>query len=79
MSEVPGARITVGERERALRELAEHLGAGRLTLTEYEDRAAAAAAATTTPALAVQLTDLTRALPPAAPGPPPQTTPPLAG
>ncbi|WP_432278252.1 DUF1707 domain-containing protein, partial [Nocardia carnea] len=39
MSELPGARITVGERERALRELAEHLGAGRLTLDDYEDRA----------------------------------------
>lgn len=74
MSELPGARITVGERERALRELAEHLGAGRLTLTEYEDRAAAAAAATTTPELAVLFTDLPGAVPPPAPAQPADPT-----
>ncbi|NKY59844.1 DUF1707 SHOCT-like domain-containing protein [Nocardia flavorosea] len=58
MSELPGARITVGERERALRELAEHLGAGRLTLTDYEERAAAATVATTRPELAVLFADM---------------------
>lgn len=73
MSELPGARITVGERERALRELAEHLGAGRLTLTDYEERAAAAAAAITTPELARLFTDLPAAPPP--PAPRPQTDP----
>lgn len=71
MSELPGARITVGERERALRELAEHLGAGRLTLTDYEERAAAAAAAITTPELARLFTDLPPAPPPPAPRPQP--------
>ncbi|MEU1986287.1 DUF1707 domain-containing protein [Nocardia sp. NPDC019395] len=67
MSELPGARITVGERDRALQELAEHLGAGRLTLTEYEQRTAAAAAVTTTPELAALFTDLPAAAPPPAP------------
>ncbi|MEU4314116.1 DUF1707 domain-containing protein [Nocardia sp. NPDC024068] len=76
MSELPGARITVTERDRALRELAEHLGAGRLTLTEYERRSAAAAAAVTIPELAALFTDL-----PAAPAPaaPPQPSDPAAG
>lgn len=66
MSELPGARITVGERERALRELADHLGTGRLTLADYEERVAVATAATTTPELAVLFTDLPG--PPAPPG-----------
>ncbi|WP_280397788.1 DUF1707 SHOCT-like domain-containing protein [Nocardia carnea] len=74
MSELPGARITVGERERAMRELAEHLGAGRLTLADYEERAAAAAAAVTTPELARLFTDL-----PAAPAPPAPPADPAAG
>lgn len=74
MSELPGARITVGERERALRELAGHLGAGRLTLTEYEERAATAAAATTTPELAALFTDLPVDVPPPAPSRPADPT-----
>ncbi|MFI1461042.1 DUF1707 domain-containing protein [Nocardia carnea] len=76
MSELPGARISVGERERALRELAEHLGAGRLTLGDYEDRAGAVTAATTTAELARLFTDL-----PAAPAPSiaPQPTDPAMG
>ncbi|MGI5220902.1 DUF1707 domain-containing protein [Nocardia sp. CA-290969] len=74
MSELPGARITVGERERAMRELAEHLGAGRLTLTDYEERAAAATAAITTPELARLFADL-----PAAPAPPAPPPDPAAG
>ncbi|WP_063062917.1 DUF1707 SHOCT-like domain-containing protein [Nocardia sienata] len=66
MSELPGARITVEQRDRALRELAEHLGTGLLTLTEYEERAAAVTAARTTPELAALFTDLPA--PPATPG-----------
>ncbi|WP_063129472.1 DUF1707 SHOCT-like domain-containing protein [Nocardia fusca] len=58
MSELPGARITVEQRDRALRELAEHLGSGLLTLTEYEERTAAVTAARTTPELAALFTDL---------------------
>lgn len=74
MSELPGARITVSERDRALRELAEHLGAGRLTLTEYEHRSAAVAAATTTPELASLFADLPAPPAPAAPPPPSDPT-----
>ncbi|MGW0006516.1 DUF1707 SHOCT-like domain-containing protein [Nocardia grenadensis] len=66
MSELPGARITVEQRDRALRELAEHLGSGLLTLTEYEERTAAVTAAHTTPELAALFTDLPA--PPATPG-----------
>ncbi len=57
-----------------MRELAEHLGAGRLTLADYEERAAAAAAAVTTPELARLFTDL-----PAAPAPPAPPADPAAG
>lgn len=64
MSELPGARITVQERDRALRELAEHLGSGRLTLPEFEERTAAVAAAETTPELAALFADLPAAAPP---------------
>ncbi|MEV3960109.1 DUF1707 domain-containing protein [Nocardia sp. NPDC050193] len=66
MSELPGARITVEQRDRALRELAEHLGSGLLSLAEYEERTAAITAARTTPELAALFTDLPA--PPAAPG-----------
>lgn len=66
MSELPGARITVEQRDRALRELAEHLGTGLLTLTEYEGRTAAVTAARTTPELAALFADLPA--PPATPG-----------
>ncbi|NUP29746.1 MAG: DUF1707 domain-containing protein [Nocardia sp.] len=67
MSELPGARITVEQRDRALRELADHLGSGLLTLTEYEERTAAVTAARSTPELAALFTDL-----PAAAAPPGQ-------
>ncbi|GGL34342.1 DUF1707 domain-containing protein [Nocardia jinanensis] len=76
MSELPGARITVEQRDRALRELADHLGSGLLTLTEYEERTAAATAAQTTPELAALFTDLPAPTPPPAP---PETTDPAVG
>ncbi|MGW5388114.1 DUF1707 SHOCT-like domain-containing protein [Nocardia sp. NPDC003963] len=68
MSELPGARITGEQRDRALRELADHLGSGQLTLTEYEERTAAVTAARSTPELAALFTDLP------APTPPPGST-----
>jgi hypothetical protein len=67
MSDLSGARITAEQRDRALRELADHLGSGRLTLTEYDERATAVAAASTTPDLAAVFTDLPVAVPPPAP------------
>ncbi|WP_328391738.1 DUF1707 SHOCT-like domain-containing protein [Nocardia sp. NBC_00416] len=76
MSELPGARITVAERDRALRELAEHLGSGRLTLNEFEERTAAVTAARTTPELAALFADLPA---PPAPSAPPDSTDPAVG
>ena len=76
MSELPGARITVEQRDRALRELADHLGSGLLTLSEYEERTAAAIAAQSTPELAALFTDLPAPTPPPAP---PETTDPAVG
>ena len=70
MRESPGARVTGPERERALRELADQLSAGRLTLTEFEQRTAEAAAAVHTPELAALFADLPAPDPP----PPPAET-----
>ncbi|WP_327147986.1 DUF1707 SHOCT-like domain-containing protein [Nocardia sp. NBC_01329] len=67
MNELPGARITVEARDRALRELADHLGTGRLTLAQFEERTAAVTAAETMPELAEMFTDLPAAPPTATP------------
>lgn len=65
MVEYPDARISVAERDRALLELSEHLGTGRLNVTEFEERTAAAAAAMTTHELAALFADLPGATHPA--------------
>ncbi|MCU1644051.1 MAG: uncharacterized protein JWN03_4326 [Nocardia sp.] len=57
-------RVSAADRERALRELSQHFGDGRLTLTEFEDRSATAAAATYPEQLAELFVDLPAATPP---------------
>ncbi|WP_433602291.1 DUF1707 SHOCT-like domain-containing protein [Nocardia sp. CA-135953] len=69
MTEAQASRITVTERERALEQLSHHLGTGRLSLTEFDERSAVAAAATTKGQLAELFADLPGATP-AAPPPP---------
>lgn len=58
MTEAQASRITVAERERALEQLSHHLGTGRLSLTEFDERSAIAAAATTKGQLAELFVDL---------------------
>lgn len=58
MNEPTDARIGDAERERALRTLSHHVGAGRLSLTEFEARSTIVAAATTSADLARVLLDL---------------------
>ncbi|MGY4098705.1 DUF1707 domain-containing protein [Nocardia sp. R16R-3T] len=69
MTEAHASRITVTERERALEQLSQHLGAGRLSLTEFDERSAIAAAATTKGQLAELFADLPGVIPPAPPTP----------
>jgi hypothetical protein len=69
MTEAQASRITVTERERALEQLSHHLGTGRLSLTEFDERSAIAAAATTKAQLAELFADLPGATPPAPPAP----------
>ncbi|WP_036534525.1 DUF1707 SHOCT-like domain-containing protein [Nocardia cyriacigeorgica] len=76
MTDSPGLRISVAERERALRELTHHLGTGRLSLDEFEIRSAAVAAADRPDQLAELFTDLPGAVPDSVPlGPPPSPLP----
>jgi len=70
MTEAQASRITVTERERALEQLSHHLGTGRLSLTEFDERSAIAAAATTKGQLAELFADLPGATPPAPPAAP---------
>ncbi|NGP03950.1 DUF1707 domain-containing protein [Rhodococcus sp. 14C212] len=58
MADSPEVRIGTAEREQAQRLLGEHFGAGRLTLTEFEDRSGRIAAAVTRRDLALLFTDL---------------------
>ncbi|MCX4092210.1 DUF1707 SHOCT-like domain-containing protein [Nocardia sp. alder85J] len=58
MTELPSVRVGAAERERALRELAQHFGAGRLALSEFDRRAALAAAADTRAELGRLFADL---------------------
>ncbi|WP_051132922.1 DUF1707 SHOCT-like domain-containing protein [Nocardia paucivorans] len=67
MNETPGARVSVQARERALLELSEHLSAGRLSVTEFDERSAAIAAASSTTELAEVFADLPGITPPSAP------------
>ncbi|WP_175648122.1 DUF1707 SHOCT-like domain-containing protein [Nocardia donostiensis] len=67
MTDTPGTRVSVEARERAMRELAEHMSSGRLTLAEFDERSAGVAAASTTEQLAGLFADLPGAPPPPAP------------
>ncbi|WP_433760162.1 DUF1707 SHOCT-like domain-containing protein [Nocardia sp. CA-135398] len=69
MTEAQASRITVTERERALEQLSHHLGTGRLSLTEFDERSAIAAAATTKGQLAELFVDLPGITPDAPPAP----------
>ncbi|WP_228002888.1 DUF1707 SHOCT-like domain-containing protein [Nocardia australiensis] len=60
-----GARVGAAERERALAELSQHLGSGRLDLSEFEHRSAVVSAATTKSQLAALFADLPGSTPPA--------------
>ncbi|MEV0360946.1 DUF1707 domain-containing protein [Nocardia sp. NPDC050697] len=60
------------DRERALRELSEQLGSGRLSLPEFEVRSAAVAGAESRAELAESFADLPHAIPPGPPGPSPR-------
>ncbi|MFL6162003.1 MAG: DUF1707 domain-containing protein [Jatrophihabitantaceae bacterium] len=64
----PGRDIRIGtaEREQAVQLLSEHLSAGRLELTEFEERVTAAYAARTESQLAALFRDLPGPLPPTA-------------
>jgi hypothetical protein len=73
-------RIGTSEREDAVRALAEHMTAGRLDISEYDQRCALAAAAKTRAELAAIFDDLPEPNPmrdvaPIAPTPVPATTP----
>ncbi|WP_433710571.1 DUF1707 SHOCT-like domain-containing protein [Nocardia sp. CA-084685] len=69
MTEAQASRITVTQRERALEQLSHHLGTGRLSLTEFDERSAIAAAATTKGQLAELFVDLPGTTPLAPPAP----------
>lgn len=69
MTEAQASRITVTERERALEQLSHHLGTGRLSLTEFDERSTIAAAATSKGQLAELFADLPGVTPPAPPVP----------
>ncbi|MFE9575231.1 DUF1707 domain-containing protein [Nocardia sp. NPDC006044] len=63
MDEVHDVRITADERERALRELAAHMAAGRLSVVEFDERSTVAAEVTTMTELAELFADLPGAVP----------------
>ncbi|NKY51839.1 DUF1707 SHOCT-like domain-containing protein [Nocardia vermiculata] len=71
MDDMADARPSVAERERALQELSQQLGAGRLSANEYDERSALATRADTTVELAALFTDL----PVVTPDPPPAPEP----
>ncbi|MEU7632250.1 DUF1707 domain-containing protein [Nocardia sp. NPDC049190] len=64
MAESAGPPASIADRERALRELTQHLGAGRLGLTEFDELSAAVAAATSKSQLAELFADLPGSTPP---------------
>lgn len=61
----PDVRVGTAEREQAAAALGEHFAAGRLDVTEYDDRVGRAYAAKTAGELAVLFGDLPRPQPPA--------------
>jgi Domain of unknown function (DUF1707) len=67
MAEFPDVRVGTTERERALDDLARHFSAGRLSVTEFNDRSGQVAAATTRNELAEVLADLPPLIPEGAP------------
>ncbi|MFC8529420.1 DUF1707 domain-containing protein [Nocardia sp. NPDC057227] len=66
------SRAGDADRERAMRELVEHLGSGRLSLPEFEVRSAAVVAAESRAELAESFADLPAGVPPGPPGPAPR-------
>ncbi|MGX7827704.1 DUF1707 SHOCT-like domain-containing protein [Actinokineospora sp. 24-640] len=74
MSENPELRIGDAEREAALRDLGEHMSAGRLTVDEYGERSAHVATARTQGELTALFADLPQPRPRfGRPAPPPPT------
>lgn len=71
MDEMADARPSVAERERALQELSQQMGAGRLSVNEFDERSALAGRADTKVELAALFTDLPLVTPdpPTAPAP----------
>ncbi|MDE1673364.1 MULTISPECIES: DUF1707 SHOCT-like domain-containing protein [Nocardia] len=65
MGESAGLPASLADRERAMRELTHHLGAGRLSLTEFDELSAVVAAATSKSQLAELFADLPGSTPPA--------------
>lgn len=70
MGESAGPPASIADRERALRELTQHLGTGRIGLAEFDELSAAVAAATSKAQLAELFADLPGSTPPA-----PEVTP----
>jgi cytochrome c-type biogenesis protein CcmH/NrfG len=58
MGDFPDVRIGTTERERALEDLAQHFSAGRLSVTEFDERSARIAAANTRSEVARVFADL---------------------
>ncbi|MCZ9630009.1 DUF1707 SHOCT-like domain-containing protein [Rhodococcus sp. BH5] len=58
MADVPDIRIGTAEREQALDLLSEHFAAGRLTVTEFDERSGIVSAATTRSELVPVFADL---------------------
>ncbi|WP_041452193.1 DUF1707 SHOCT-like domain-containing protein [Hoyosella subflava] len=79
MGDVPDIRVGHAERERAIAALNEHFSAGRLTLTEYDDRSARAVAATTRGDLDALFADLPLLPTRVGPAPPPAQQHPQIG
>ncbi|MBB5918737.1 hypothetical protein BJY24_007649 [Nocardia transvalensis] len=64
MTELPESRLSEADRERALRELSQHLSNGRLSLAEFDELSVAATKATTKAELARVFVDLPAAAQP---------------
>ncbi|MGO4617633.1 DUF1707 domain-containing protein [Nocardia sp. 2YAB30] len=78
MGESAGPPASIADRERAMRELTQHLGAGRLSLTEFDELSAVVAAATSKSQLAELFADLPGGTPQAPELPPTNPLPRLA-
>jgi hypothetical protein len=69
MADTPNVRIGTAEREQALADLSRHFTAGRLSVTEFDERSASVAAATTRAELSTAFADLPPLVPRGAPPP----------